>query len=55
MTAFRRSRAIPASPSAVFTAFKDPSRLARWWGPDGFTNTIHVFDFTPGGVWGRRK
>jgi uncharacterized protein YndB with AHSA1/START domain len=35
----------------VFEAFRDPSRLARWWGPKGFTNTIHAFDLRPGGIW----
>lgn len=35
----------------VFAAFANPSQLARWWGPDGFTNTIHEFDFRPGGAW----
>ncbi len=35
----------------VFAAFAQPERLARWWGPDGFTNTIHAFDFRPGGAW----
>lgn len=30
---------------------KDPGRIARWWGPDGFTNTIHEFEFHPGGRW----
>lgn len=29
-------RVIPAPPAAVFAAFTDPSRLARWWGPAGF-------------------
>jgi uncharacterized protein YndB with AHSA1/START domain len=29
----------------------DPTRIARWWGPDGFSNTIHEFDFRPGGRW----
>lgn len=36
---------------AVFAAFSDPQRLARWWGPAGFTNTFHQFDFQPGGDW----
>lgn len=35
----------------VFDAFGDPSRLARWWGPKGFTNTFHAFDLRPGGAW----
>jgi uncharacterized protein YndB with AHSA1/START domain len=51
MTTFHASRDIPASPKAVFAAIKDPLRLARWWGPDGFTNTFHTFEFIPGGSW----
>jgi uncharacterized protein YndB with AHSA1/START domain len=29
----------------------DPDQLARWWGPAGFSNTFHVFDFRGGGAW----
>ena len=32
--------------------FSDPERLARWWGPAGFTNTFHTFEFVAGGRWG---
>jgi uncharacterized protein YndB with AHSA1/START domain len=46
-----RSIFIAASPAQVFAAMKDPARVARWWGPDGFKNTIHQFDFRPGGTW----
>lgn len=46
-----RSTRIPASPAEVFAAMRDPARIARWWGPAGFTNTIHQFDFQPGGRW----
>lgn len=46
-----RDTVIPASPAAVFAAISDPERIARWWGPDGFRNTIHEFDFRPGGHW----
>jgi len=42
---------LPANPTEVFAALSDPSRIARWWGPAGFTNTIHKFEFTPGGSW----
>ena len=51
MSVFRHSRAIPADPGSVFAAIRDPARLARWWGPDGFTNTFHTFEFRPGGSW----
>ena len=46
-----RSHVIPATPDAVFAAIADPARIARWWGPAGFTNTIHCFEFHPGGRW----
>ena len=51
MSAFHHTREMPAPVPAVFQALADPVRLARWWGPDGFTNTIHTFDFSPGGHW----
>jgi uncharacterized protein YndB with AHSA1/START domain len=46
-----RIRLIAASPTEVFAAMSDASRIARWWGPAGFTNTIHEFEFRPGGKW----
>ncbi len=42
---------ISAEPTQVFAAFADPERLARWWGPDGFTSTFQDFNFQPGGHW----
>lgn len=45
------ARFFPLPPEAVFPAFSDPARLAQWWGPRGFTNTFHVFEFRPGGAW----
>jgi uncharacterized protein YndB with AHSA1/START domain len=45
------TRTFPVPPAQVFAAFTDPERLKRWWGPDGFTNTFHEFDFRPGGMW----
>jgi len=49
--AVRTERVRSASPRAVFAAFEQPDRLARWWGPSGFTNTFTRFDFHPGGRW----
>lgn len=51
MTAFRTSREIPATIEEVFAAISDPERLARWWGPAGFTNTFRVCEFKTGGRW----
>ena len=48
---FETSCEINASAEEIFAAFSDPERIARWWGPNGFTNTIHVFEFVPGGRW----
>lgn len=45
------SRHIDAPPGEVFGAFASPERLARWWGPDGFSSTFDVFEFRPGGRW----
>ena len=51
MTTFNTSREIPATVDQVFAAFSDPERLARWWGPAGFTNTFRVCEFRTGGRW----
>ncbi len=45
------SRVINASPERVYRAFADPAQLARWWGPNGITNTFVEFDLRPGGKW----
>jgi uncharacterized protein YndB with AHSA1/START domain len=46
-----RHKLIAATPGQVFAAIAAPERIAKWWGPAGFTNTIHKFDFVPGGQW----
>ena len=51
MTTFQTSRDIAATPTAVFAAFADPQRLARWWGPEGFHNRFELCDIRPGGAW----
>jgi uncharacterized protein YndB with AHSA1/START domain len=48
---FSTSREIPASVEQVFAAISDPERLARWWGPAGFTNVFNVCEFRVGGHW----
>jgi uncharacterized protein YndB with AHSA1/START domain len=45
------ARLFDAAPKQLFEAFSDPVQLAKWWGPEGFTNTIEEFDFRPGGAW----
>ena len=51
MTLFSTTRQIPASPERVFAALSHPERLARWWGPAGFTNTFKVCEFKQDGRW----
>jgi uncharacterized protein YndB with AHSA1/START domain len=48
---FRTQRVLPHPPRQVFDAFANPEVLARWWGPDGFTNTFETFEFRTGGRW----
>jgi uncharacterized protein YndB with AHSA1/START domain len=44
-------RHLAAPPERVWQAFADPLQLARWWGPDGFSNVFERFDFQTGGAW----
>jgi len=30
-------------------AFRTPEHFSQWWGSKDFRNTIHSFDFRPGG------
>jgi uncharacterized protein YndB with AHSA1/START domain len=48
---FKTERHFDAPPPDVFSAIRDPARLARWWGPDGFTNRFEVCEFRAGGRW----
>jgi len=45
------TRIFNASPQALFNAWQDPQLLKQWWGPNGFTNTFHQFNFEPKGCW----
>ncbi len=45
------SRVFDAQRKLVWKVWTDPNHIARWWGPRGFTNTIHKMDVKPGGVW----
>ncbi|HXH74692.1 MAG TPA: SRPBCC domain-containing protein [Bacteriovoracaceae bacterium] len=51
MKTFKTSREIPATTDQVFAAISTDDRLARWWGPAGFTNTFSVCEFKNGGRW----
>ena len=44
-------RTIDAPRELVYSTFRDPEQLARWWGPEGFTNSFREFDLRVGGYW----
>lgn len=44
-------REYDAPVEAVWEAWTDPSQVAQWWGPRGFTITTHSKDLRPGGHW----
>ena len=45
------TRTFNFSRAKVFSAWAHPQHLKNWWGPKGFTNTFHEFDFSEGGKW----
>lgn len=45
------TRVFDAPRELVFRAYTDPDHLPHWWGPNGFTNTVHEMDVRPGGMW----
>lgn len=45
------TRVFDAPRARVFKMWTDPEHIAHWWGPTGFTTTIHEMEVKPGGVW----
>jgi len=45
------TRSFRAPPERVFDAWGSAEKLAKWFGPDGFTTTTHALDFRAGGEW----
>lgn len=45
------TRILDAPRDLVFAAWTDPKQVVTWWGPDGFSTTIHKMDVRPGGTW----
>jgi uncharacterized protein YndB with AHSA1/START domain len=42
--AIEMRRVLPAPRAIAFAAFRDPARVAQWWGPAGFT--VRSIDFS---------
>jgi uncharacterized protein YndB with AHSA1/START domain len=45
------TRVFDAPRELLWNAWTDPKQVVRWWGPRGFTTTIHEMDVRPGGRW----
>ncbi len=45
------TRLFDAPRELVWKVWTEPNHIARWWGPKGFTNTMHTMDVRPGGRW----
>ncbi len=45
------TRLVNAPRELVWDAWTQPEQVRHWWGPDGFTQSIHEMEVKPGGVW----
>lgn len=45
------SRLLNAPVALVWEVWTHPEHIKNWWGPYGFTNTIHSMNITEGGEW----
>lgn len=45
------SRLLNAPRDLVWKVWTEPEHIAKWWGPNGFTNTIFKMEVNPGGEW----
>jgi len=44
------TRILDAPRNVVFKAWTDEKQMAKWWGPNGFTNSVCKMDVRPGGA-----
>lgn len=45
------TRVFNTTQNNLFQCWSNPDLLKQWWGPAGFTNTFHEFNFNVGGHW----
>lgn len=45
------SRRYDAPRELVWRAWTETEHIAKWWGPNGFTNTVYEMEVRPGGRW----
>jgi uncharacterized protein YndB with AHSA1/START domain len=44
------TRLFDAPRELIWKAWTDPEHVVKWWGPRGFTTTIHEIEVKPGGI-----
>ena len=47
----RITKRLSAPIELVWQVWTNPEHIAKWWGPNGFTTTIHKMDLAPEGEW----
>lgn len=45
------TRLLNAPIELVWEVWTNPEHIKKWWGPDGFTNTISKMEVRPEGMW----
>ena len=45
------TRVLDAPRELVWKALTEPERLEHWWGPKGFTSSVHKLELRPGGTF----
>lgn len=45
------TRTFKAPITLMWEVWTTPEHIVNWWGPNGFTSTIHKMDFKEGGEW----
>lgn len=45
------TRLIDAPRELVFEVWTQPEHVEKWWGPFGFSISVHAMDAKPGGTW----
>jgi uncharacterized protein YndB with AHSA1/START domain len=48
---FSLTRIVNAPRELVYRMWTEAEHIAQWWGPNGFTTTIHLMDVRVGGEW----
>lgn len=47
----RSTKILNAPTAVIWEVWTNPEHITNWWGPNGFTNTIHKMDFEENGEW----